>query len=155
MQIQNVLTYLSISPLYPRVSRFSQIVQGQHMFPKKKAASPYTAKTPLQLRALLSSLLPLLISQLPPQNLPAGALGNLLNKFDAARQPLVPALVLFYVFLDIPNDQLIRLFDRARCPDYKGLGHFACAVVMHWYHGAVGHAGVCEQVCFQLGGRDL
>ena len=108
-----------------------------------------------QLRPLLLQLLLLLIPHHTPQNLSGRTLRHNINELDTASQPLVVALGLFHVLGNLPLDQRVTLFDRARRSHDEGLGHFAFAVRGHADDHAVADGRVGEDVGFELGGGDL
>lgn len=74
------------------------------MYNNLTAKSQKCNATNLKLRALLPHLLFLLVTQQSSQNLSARALGHNVNKLDTACEPLVLALVILDMLLDLSLD---------------------------------------------------
>lgn len=132
------------------------LVQKMLELPTKTPKKKPPKRTPkLQLWTLRPLLLLLLISQQPPQNLAARALGNHIDKLYSTFQPLVFSLVLLYMLENSCNNFLIRNARRFPCLGDIRLGHLACAIVGDWDDGAVGDKLMGEKVGFQFGWSDL
>lgn len=122
-----------------------------HTTPPLPSPDPHS-----KLRAILCSRLLLLIPQHAPQNLPAGTLGNHLDKLDAALEPLIPRLVVGDILVQRLGHVLVgaALCGGGGFHD-EGFGDFARVLFGYLDHRAVRDELVAEEVGFELGWRDL
>jgi hypothetical protein len=125
---------------------------------KSKINPHYTTqwRIHLQLASRLPPLLFFLVSQEPSQDLARWRFRNLIDKLDAACDPLVASFVLLDMLGNVACNNAIVLFNaNRRGLHYKCLGNFTRSFVRNLDDGAVGYSRMGKKMRFELRRCDL
>lgn len=108
----------------------------------------------LQLDTGLPHLFLLLVPEQPPQNLTARALGDGVDKLNAALQPLMASFVVLHMLQNGPNRRRVVGTSSWRF-HHERLGNLAGGFVRYPDDRAVRDGRVIKQMSFKFGGGNL